>query len=148
MTSLGLKKGVMITHDNDKSKCDLAKRYLGYDALEAAGKLEEITIDNTWVKCLTAKDPRPFVRKIAAAAYRAHGGLLIVNINTVDAFAKCEYWRKLAKQESSLIDQFKFEGYVMLVVNVDWNEVNEYLDGNGGLYRYLFNDMNRFYYTF
>lgn len=88
------------------------------------------------------------MKKIAAAAYRAHGGLLIVNINIVDAFAKCEYWRKLAKQESYLIDHFKFEGYVMLVVNVDWGEVNEYLDGNGGFYRSQFEDMERYYYTF
>lgn len=124
------------------------------------------------------------MRKIAAAAYRAHGGLLIVNINIVDAFAKCEYWRKLAKQESYLIDyaydknqfkdfinaikgkdvdakeflknykrengdyHFKFEGYVMLVVNVDWDEVNKYLDGNGGFYSSQFKDMERWYYTF
>lgn len=184
MTSLELKKGVMITHDEDKSKCILAKRYLDYGALKAAGMLEEITVDNTWGGCLTAKDPRPFVREIAAAAYRAHGGLLIVNINIVDAFAKCEYWRKLAEQKSYLVDynydknqfkdfinaikgkdvdakeflenykrenggyHFKFEGYVMLVVNVDWDEVNEYLDGNGGFYRSQFKDMERWYYTF
>lgn len=184
MTSLELKKGVIITDGKDKSKCILAKRYLDYGALKAAGKLEEITVDSTWKQCLTDRDPRPFVRKIAAAAYRAHGGLLIVNINIVDAFAKCEYWRKLAKQESNLLDydydeeqfkyflkdikgkdidpqeflenykrenggyHFKFEGYVLLVVNVDWDEVNEYLAGNGGFYRSQFEDMERYYYTF
>lgn len=163
------RKGVIITHDKVKSKFDSAKCYLDYDALKATGKLEEITVDSTWKQCLTDRDPRPFVGRIAAAAYRAHGGLLIVNINIVDAFAKCEYWRKLAEQESYLIDyaydknqfkdfinaikgkdvdakeflenykrengdyHFKFEGYVLLVVNVDWDQ---------------FKDMERYYYTF
>lgn len=124
----GINKGYIVANDPDGKVLNFVKDCLDYNALCKAGKVREITIDNSWTNGIT--NPNTFDdvfwnswENLFAESCRANHGLLVINIKTIDAFRLCWQLKQLAKQErefemippySSVVEQLA-EDYPNLV---------------------------------
>lgn len=162
-----LSNGIIISDDDNGKKLTLAKESLKYDELKAAGKVNEITIDQSWDIILERTEIHKednyleCWNNLVTAAYKANHGLLVINITNIKIFEHCWHLKQLAKQEcemqiwqkdysgiisynmGELIEGFLFDGYVLLVINnVAWDEVKKHaIENNLG----QFDAMMQFY---
>jgi hypothetical protein len=117
-------RGLIVADDETGEILTAVKEALKYDELVAAGKVNEITIDEDWPlsnldKCWP---------KLLAEARKINHGLLVVNVNDIRIFKNSWYIKQLAKQEA--ID-LQFNEYVLLVINdIPWTKVKDYAKKN------------------
>lgn len=166
----GLRRGWIIADDESGEVLDFVKKNLGYDNLKAAGKVLEITIDQTWDHDLRKKDGIPgreAWNELVAAAYKANHGLLVITISNIKIFGQCWKLKHLIKHyEDDLaleptepvsrvapIDlefingnvplEVMFDGNVLLIVkDLSWEEVIKYAKQHD---EHQFQDMFQFY---
>lgn len=149
----GLNKGCIVADDDSGEVLDFVKKSLQYDKLKAAGKIEEITIDDSWSHALRKKEQmsgREAWNELVASAYKANLGLLVITIKNIEIFKHCWKLKQLAKQEADLEawppesrkditpvdrefikknipERFSFDGNVLLVIDgIGWTRVCEY----------------------
>jgi len=137
----GLNKGCIVADGDSGEVLDFVKKSLQYDKLKAAGKIEEITIDDSWSHALRKKEQmsgREAWNELVAAAYKANHGLLVITIKNIEIFKHCWKLKQLAKQEADLEtwppvsnkhipEKFPFDGNVLLVIDgIGWTRVYEY----------------------
>ena len=114
------RRGIIVADDKTGELLASVKEALKYDELDAAGKINEITIDQSWPlnsfdKCW---------ERLLAEARRINHGLLVVNVNDIRIFDHCWCIKQLAKQEEPSL---KFNEYVLLVIkDIPWAQVKEY----------------------
>ena len=114
------RRGIIVADDETGEMLTLVKEALKYDELAAAGKVNEITVDEQWPLGSTEK----CWAKLLAEARKINHGLLVVNVNDIRIFNK-HTWsiKQLAKQE----DDSTFNEYVLLVIkDIPWTKVKEY----------------------
>ena len=114
------RRGIIVADDETGEMLTLVKEALKYDELAAAGKVNEITVDEQWPLGSTEK----CWAKLLTEARKINHGLLVVNVNDIRIFNK-HTWsiKQLAKQE----DDFTFNEYVLLVIkDIPWTKVKEY----------------------
>lgn len=94
--------------DADKGVLDFVKNSLERGDLVSVGKVNEITIDDSWnnffQKTKTNKEGNfpELWNKLVVYAYIANHGLLVVNIQNIEALKHCWHLKKLVKQEDKL----------------------------------------------
>ena len=113
-------RGIIVADDETGEMLTLVKEALKYDELAAAGKVNEITVDEHWP--LGSKEKCRM--KLLTEGWKINHGLLVVNVSDIRIFNK-HTWsiKQLAKQE----DDFTFNEYVLLVINdIPWTKVKEY----------------------
>ena len=117
----GSRKGVIVTDDGIHLDSTFAKEHLKYDVLKKTGKVNEITIDNSWPLC----DKPALWSKLVAEAEKVKQGLLVINICDINLFKHCYDLKQLVKQE-----KLDFGGFVMLVLkDMDWEkEVKKFIE--------------------
>lgn len=127
----GINKGHIIVDDKNGEILALAKTNLKYNDLKAAGKVYEMTIDESWETFFRRTEEhkdncyRDCWNKLVTAANQANHGLLVINISNIKIFEHCWQLKQLAKQE---LDGFMFDGYVLLVLDgMSWEEVEKYV---------------------
>ena len=114
------RRGIIVADDKTGELLASVKEALKYDELDAAGKINEITVDNSWPlnsfdKCW---------ERLLAEARRANHGLLVVNVNDIRIFDHCWCIKQLAKQEDP---ELKINEYVLLVIKgISWDQVRKY----------------------
>ena len=147
-------KGYIIVDDQSDELLNFVKTNLRYNMLQSAGKVHEITIDESWAPfARTDKEmgARDYWKTLVTAADKVANGLLVINIRNIEIFRNCWYLKQLAKQENkfstksgsgSRID-FEFNGYVLLVIkDLSWDNIQQYAtEHNAG----QFNSMMDFY---
>lgn len=168
----GLRRGYIIADDESGEILDFVKKSLGYDNLKAAGKVHEITVDQTWDHNLRVKDGmcgREAWNELVAAAYKANHGLLVITISNIKIFGQCWKLKSLIKkyedgfplepeepvsrEKIAPIDrefinggvplEVMFDGNVLLIVNdLSWEEVKKYARQHD---EHEFKDMFQFY---
>lgn len=114
------RRGIIVADDETGEMLTLVKEALKYDELAAAGKVNEITVDEQWPLGSTEK----CWAKLLTEARKINHGLLVVNVNDIRIFNK-HTWsiKQLAKQE----DDSTFNEYVLLVIkDIPWTKVKEY----------------------
>ena len=114
------RRGIIVADDETGQMLTLVKEALKYDELAAAGKVNEITVDEQWPLGSTEK----CWAKLLAEARKINHGLLVVNVNDIRIFNK-HTWsiKQLAKQE----DDYTFNEYVLLVIkDIPWTIVKDY----------------------
>ena len=114
------RRGIIVADDETGEMLTLVKEALKYDELAAAGKVNEITVDEQWPLGSTEK----CWAKLLAEARKINHGLLVVNVNDIRIFNK-HTWsiKQLAKQE----DDSTFNEYVLLVIkDIPWTKVKDY----------------------
>lgn len=117
------RRGIIVADDETGEMLTLVKEALKYDELAAAGKVNEITLDEHWPlgsfdKCWT---------KLLTEARKINHGLLVVNVNDIRIFNK-HTWsiKQLAKQEA---EDLKFNEYVLLIIkDIPWTKVRDYAE--------------------
>ena len=113
-------RGLIVADDETGEMLAFVKEALKYDELVAAGKVNEITIDEDWP--LSNLD-KCWLRLLAEARKINHG-LLVVNVNDIRIFKNSWYIKQLAKQEAK---DLQFNEYVLLVINnIPWTKVKDY----------------------
>jgi len=142
------RKGRIIANDESNEMLDFVKEHLRYDELKKAGKICELTIDESWnsfiKKGCNNGNARKCRNKLVAAAYKANHGLLVIDVSNIRIFSLCWHLKQLAKQEEPLeawypydndfdsLDiedpyKFMFDGYVLIVIKgIEWNSVIDY----------------------
>jgi len=123
------------------------KASLKYDELKAAGKVRELTIDESWTPLFDAVAGNPLRNRLVSAAYDTNHGLLVLNVTNIKLFTQCWLLKQLAKQEmkiecpllgkdSDIPSDFKFDGYVLInVAGIKWDDVADYArEENAGQY--------------
>lgn len=114
------RKGIIVADDETGDLLASVKEALKYDELEAAGKVNEITVDKHWP--LDSFDD--CWNRLLTEARRVNHGLLVVNVNNIRLFNHCWCIKQLAKQEDPSL---KFNEYVLLVIkDIPWAEVKKY----------------------
>ena len=114
------RRGIIVADDETGEMLTLVKEALKYDELAAAGKVNEITVDEQWP--LGSKEKCRM--KLLTEGWKINHGLLVVNVSDIRIFNK-HTWsiKQLAKQE----DDFTFNEYVLLVIkDIPWTKVKEY----------------------
>ena len=114
------RRGIIVADDETGEMLTLVKEALKYDELAAAGKVNEITVDEHWP--LGSKEKCRM--KLLTEGWKINHGLLVVNVSDIRIFNK-HTWsiKQLAKQE----DDFTFNEYVLLVIkDIPWTKVKEY----------------------
>lgn len=100
-------KGFLVV-DDDKGVLDFVKNSLEWADLVSAGKVNEITIDDSWnnvfkkTKTNIEGNYPELWNKLVVQAYIANHGLLVVNIQNIEALKHCWHLKKLVKQENKL----------------------------------------------
>ena len=152
----GYRRGYIIADDHSGEMLDFVKKNLRYDALKAAGRVHEITIDETWDHALRKKGDtqgREAWNELVAAAYKANHGLLVITISNIKMFGQCWKLKSLIKlyeddraleaiaptsrREITPVDRefidenvpedVMYDGNVLLVVkDLSWDEVEAY----------------------
>ena len=79
------RRGIIVADDETGELLSLVKGALKYEELDAAGKVNEITVDKHWPldsfdKCLNM---------LLSEARRVNHGLLVVNVNDIRIFDHC-----------------------------------------------------------
>lgn len=117
----GSRKGVIVTDDGIHLDSTFAKEHLKYDVLKKTGKVNEITIDNSW----PLVDKPALWSKLVAEAEKVKQGLLVVNVCDINLFKHCYDLKQLVKQE-----KLDFGGFVLLVLkDMDWEkEVKKFIE--------------------
>ena len=117
----GSRKGVIVTDDGIHLDSTFAKEHLKYDVLKKTGKVNEITIDNSW----PLVDKPALWSKLVAEAEKVKQGLLVINICDINLFKHCYVLKQLVKQE-----KLDFGGFVLLVLkDMDWEkEVKKFIE--------------------
>ena len=168
----GLRRGYIIADDQSGEVLGFVKKNLRFDDLKAAGKVHEITIDQTWDHDLRKKDGIPgreAWNELVAAAYKANHGLLVITISNTKFFGQCWKLKHLIKhyeddlalepiepvsrEKIAPIDlefikgnvplEVMFDGNVLLVVkDLSWEEVKNYAKRHD---EHQFKDMFQFY---
>ncbi len=119
-------KGVIVTDDGIHLDSNFAKEHLKYDELKQKGKINEITIDNTW-PLNNELDGEEYAlwKRIVAEAGKVKQGLLVINVCDINLFKHCWDLNQLVKQE-----KLDFFGYVLLVIkDLDWeNDVRKFIE--------------------
>jgi hypothetical protein len=117
----GSRKGVIVTDDGIHLDSTFAKEHLKYDVLKKTGKVNEITIDNSW----PLGDKPALWSKLVAEAEKVKQGLLVINICDINLFKHCYVLKQLVKQE-----KLDFGGFVLLVLkDMDWEkEVKKFIE--------------------
>ena len=113
-------RGIIVADDETGEMLTLVKEALKYDELAAAGKVNEITVDEQWP--LGSKEKCRM--KLLTEGWKINHGLLVVNVSDIRIFNK-HTWsiKQLAKQE----DDSTFNEYVLLVIkDIPWTKVKEY----------------------
>lgn len=113
-------RGIIVADDETGEMLTLVKEALKYDELAAAGKVNEIIVDEQWP--LGSKEKCRM--KLLTEGWKINHGLLVVNVSDIRIFNK-HTWsiKQLAKQE----DDFTFNEYVLLVIkDIPWTKVKEY----------------------
>ena len=114
------RKGIIVADDETGELLALVKEALIYDELDAAGKVNEITVDKHW----PLDNFDECWKMLLSEARRVNHGLLVVNVNDIRFFDHCWCIKQLAKQEDPSL---KFNEYVLLVIKgIPWTQVNEY----------------------
>ena len=114
------RRGIIVADDGTGELLSSVKEALGYEALDAAGKINEITIDQSWPlnsfdKCWDM---------LLTEARKSNHGLLVINVEDIRIFGHCWCIKQLAKQEDPAL---QFNEYVLLVINdIPWTQVKEY----------------------
>ena len=117
------RRGIIVADDETGEMLTLVKEALKYDELAAAGKVNEITVDEQWPLGSTEK----CWAKLLTEARKINHGLLVVNVNDIRIFNK-HTWsiKQLAKQEA---EDLKFNEYVLLVIkDIPWTKVRDYAE--------------------
>lgn len=115
-----MRKGLIVADDDNGQKLSFVKENLKYAVLKAAGKVNEICIDDSWPLDSLGQ----CWEKLLDEANKVTTGLLFIHICDVKIFSHCWCLTQLAKQESSSL---KFKGYVLLSVegvpgeNLPWS---------------------------
>lgn len=122
----GSRKGVIVTDDGIHLDSNFAKEHLKYDELKQKGKINEITIDNTW-PLNNELDGEEYAlwKRLVAEAGKVKQGLLVINVHNINIFKHCWDLKQLVKQE-----KLDFGGYVLLVLkDMDWEkEVKKFIE--------------------
>ena len=114
------RRGIIVADDATGELLALVKGALKYDELDAAGKVNEITVDKHWP--LDSFDE--CWKMLLSEARRINHGLLVVNVNDIRIFDHCWCIKQLAKQEDPAL---KLKEYVLLVIkDISWAQVKEY----------------------
>ena len=131
-----VRNGIIIANDETGELLTLVKEALKYDELDAAQKVNEITVDEHWPlnsfdKCWNM---------LLAEARRINHGLLVINVKDIRIFKHSWCIKQLAKQEAH---DLKFNEYVLLVIkDIPWTKVIEYANRHS---QGEFNAMMQFY---
>ena len=115
------RRGLIVADDETGELLALVKEALKYDELAAAGKVNEITVDEQWPLGSTEK----CWAKLLTEARKINHGLLVVNVKDIRIFNK-HTWsiKQLAKQEAW---DLGFNEYVLLVIkDTPWIKVKDY----------------------
>ena len=121
----GIRKGIIVTDDGIHLDSYFAKEHLKYDVLKQNGKVNEITIDNSWPINNEVEGEEPALwKRLKAEASKVKQGLLVINVCDINMFKHCWELKQLVKQE-----KLDFGGYVLLVIkDMDWEkEVREFV---------------------
>lgn len=119
-----IRRGIIVADDETGELLAFVKEALKYDELDAAGKVNEITVDKHWP--LDSFDE--CWKMLLSEARRVNHGLLVVNVNDIRIFNHCWCIKQLAKQEDPAL---KFKEYVLLVIkDISWAQVKEYANGH------------------
>ena len=122
----GTRKGIIVTDDGIHLDSNFAKEHLKYDELKQKGKINEITIDNTW-PLNNELDGEEYAlwKRLVAEAGKVKQGLLVINVHNINIFKHCWDLKQLVKQE-----KLDFGGYVLLVLkDMDWEkEVKKFIE--------------------
>lgn len=114
------RKGIIVADDETGELLTIVKEALKYDELDAAEKVNEITVDEHWP--LNSLDR--CWNMLLAEARRINHGLLVINVNDIRIFKHSWCIKQLAKQEAH---DLKFNEYVLLVINdTPWTKVKDY----------------------
>jgi hypothetical protein len=114
------RKGIIVADDETGELLTIVKEALKYDELDAAEKVNEITVDEHWP--LNSLDR--CWNMLLAEARRINHGLLVINVNDIRIFKHSWCIKQLAKQEAH---DLKFNEYVLLVIkDISWTKVKEY----------------------
>ena len=118
------RRGIIVADDKTGELLASVKEALKYDELDAAGKINEIAIDQSWP--LNSFDM--CWDRLLAEARRANHGLLVVNVNDIRIFDHCWCIKQLAKQEDP---DLRFNEYVLLVIkDIPWAKIKKYAAGH------------------
>lgn len=114
------RKGIIVADDETGELLTMVKEALKYDELDAAEKVNEITVDEHWP--LNSLDR--CWNMLLTEARRINHGLLVINVNDIRIFKHSWCIKQLAKQEAH---DLKFNEYVLLVIkDISWTKVKEY----------------------
>lgn len=152
----GFRRGYIIADDQSGEMLDFVKKNLRYDALNRAGRVHEITIDDSWESALRKKGSiqgREAWNRLVAAAYKANHGLLVITISNIKMFGQCMKLKNLIKLyeddraldaiapmsrseitpvdrefiDENVPEDVMYDGNVLLVVkDLSWDEVEAY----------------------
>ena len=121
----GFRKGVIVTNDGIHLDSNFAKEHLKYDELKRNGKVNEITIDNSWpLNNELDGEEYSLWKRLVVEAEKVKRGLLVINVHDINIFKHCWDLKQLVKQE-----KLDFGGYVLLVIkDMDWEkEIREFV---------------------
>jgi len=102
------RKGFIISDDESGDVRDFVENALKIDELKALGKVNELTIDESWDSYFRRTEKHKdnnyldVWNKLVTAAYKANHGLLVINISNIKVFEHCWHLKQLAKQECKL----------------------------------------------
>ena len=122
----GIRKGIIVTDDGIHLDSNFAKEHLKYDELKRNGKVNEITIDNSWpLNNEIDGEEYALWKWLVAEAGKVKKGLLVINVHNINIFKHCWELKQLVKQE-----KLDFGGYVLLVLkDMDWEkEVKKFIE--------------------
>lgn len=100
------RKGIIVADDENDGILNFVKTSLNFDDLKVAGKVNEITVDNSWTPYMRTSGEMQALEcwnKLVVAAYKANHGLLVINVSNIELFAHCWQLKQLAKQENPLV---------------------------------------------
>ncbi len=142
------RKGIINVDDESNQMLASIKERLRYDDLNKAGKVCELTIDESWTSFIKESanndTGRKCWNKLVAAAYKANHGLLVLNVSNIKLFSRCWHLKQLAKQEVALQGwypydndfesfhieppyKFMFDGYVLITIKgFKWKDAVDY----------------------
>ena len=115
----GTRKGVIVTDDGIHLDSNFAKEHLKYDELKESRKVNEITIDSSWLLNNEVDGAETSLwKRLKSEAGKVKQGLLVINVCDINLFKHCWELKQLVKQE-----KLDFGGYVLLVIKgMDWEK--------------------------
>lgn len=122
----GSRRGIIVTDDGIHLDSNFAKEHLKYDELKENGKVNEITIDRSWLLNNEVDGEEPALwKKLKSEATKVKQGLLVINVCDINLFKHCWDLKQLVKQE-----KIDFGGFVLLVLkDMDWEkEVRKFIE--------------------